>query len=95
MNYHVAIEVPPGTNGMAPKLAISYSSNASNGYLGQGWTLQGLHKIERVAATIAQDGFWGTVNFGATARYAINGQRLMLDQQFDKDSCWYRTEIES
>ncbi|MEL7147646.1 MAG: SpvB/TcaC N-terminal domain-containing protein, partial [Bacteroidota bacterium] len=95
MNYHIAVEVPPGTAGISPKLALSYNSNATNGYMGQGWSLQGLHKVERIAATIAQDGFWGTISIDSTARYSINGQRLMSYKEYGDDSCLYRTEIES
>jgi hypothetical protein len=33
-NYSVDIKLPPGTRGMAPKLALTYNSNAGNGILG-------------------------------------------------------------
>ncbi len=95
MKYRIALEVPPGTNGMEPSLSLSYSSNYPNEYLGQGWYLEGMPKIERVAATIAQDNFWGTISTDTTARYALNGQRLMLSVQYGSDSCSYKTEIES
>ncbi|MBL7069623.1 MAG: hypothetical protein ISS34_07180 [Candidatus Omnitrophica bacterium] len=35
----VAITVPPGRKNMQPKLALSYSSNNSNGVCGMGWAI--------------------------------------------------------
>jgi RHS repeat-associated protein len=71
------ITVSPGTGGMQPALALSYSSHQSTGPLGLGFSLSGLSSITRVGATIAQDGFKGGVAFNATDRFAFDGQRLI------------------
>ncbi|MCP4266860.1 MAG: hypothetical protein GY777_15040, partial [Candidatus Brocadiaceae bacterium] len=39
-NVSVPIEVPPGRNGMAPNLALSYNSNKRNGWIGVGWDIK-------------------------------------------------------
>jgi RHS repeat-associated protein len=43
----VAIQVPP-FHGIEPRLGLSYSSEARNGFAGMGWSLTGVSVIERV-----------------------------------------------
>ena len=93
-SYDINIAVPPGTKNMQPELSVTYNSKAGNGMLGMGWSLQGLPTIERTAATLAQDGFVGTVNYDANDRFALNGQRLILVKDYG-DSSLYHTEVES
>ncbi len=46
LGYRIPLEVPPGRNGIAPNLALTYSSQAKNGLAGVGWTID-LGAIQR------------------------------------------------
>lgn len=50
------IEVPPGRAGMQPELALQYLSQAGNGWLGLGWTLE--------APGLTVDTRWGVPRYG-------------------------------
>jgi hypothetical protein len=75
--YRIPIRVPPGIAGMEPRLAMVYNSQAGNGLLGVGWSLEGLSAVARCPSTMAQDGVRGGVNFDANDRYCLDGQRLI------------------
>jgi hypothetical protein len=95
----VPIHLPPGTGGLAPSLAISYSSHSPNGLLGLGFSLQGLSAITRCARTQAQDGSRGSVNYDMNDRYCLDGQRLVpvngSYSNYGTDGFEYRTELDS
>jgi RHS repeat-associated protein len=94
--YSVPIEVPPGTAGMRPALALTYSSQSGRGMVGLGWTLGGLPTIERCPRTVSQDGIHGSVNFDNNDRYCLQGQRLVaVSGSYGSDGTEYRTAIES
>ena len=93
--YTIPIQVPPGTAGMSPKLALVYNSQAGNGLLGMGWSLSGLSAITRCPRTLAQDGVRGGVNYDANDRFCLDGQRLVLVAgTYGVDGAEYRTERE-
>lgn len=77
-NYVVPIQVPPGTAGVQPNLALAYNNQAVNGVLGMGWTLHGLSSITRCAATKAVDGYVGSIRFDTRDRFCLDGLRLIL-----------------
>ncbi|MDR2213566.1 MAG: FG-GAP-like repeat-containing protein [Pseudomonadales bacterium] len=94
--YTIPISVPPGTAGMVPELALSYSSEQGNGLLGLGWQLAGLPVIQRCPRTVAQDGIKGSVTFTATDRFCLNGERLVaITGTYGANNTEYRTELES
>src|SRR6266852_9250990 len=76
--YRSPIRVPPGIAGMEPSLALVYNSQAGNGLVGVGWSLEGLSAITRCRTTAAQDGVRGGINYDLNDGYWLDGQRLML-----------------
>lgn len=62
----IAIQAPP-FHGIEPRLAISYSSEARNGFAGFGWSLGGVSVIERA------NGQWNTWEDSFT----LDGQTLL------------------
>ncbi len=96
-SYIVAIEVPPGTNGVQPNLSLAYNNQAPNGVLGVGWSLHGLSSITRCPATKVPDGFVGSVRFDADDRFCLDGIRLMLVEgdTYGAPGTIYHTEKET
>lgn len=94
--YGIPIQVPPGVAGVEPKLALVYNSQAGNGFVGIGWSLEGLPAVQRCGRTIVQDGIRTAVSYDATDRYCLNGQRLVLSSgTYGGDGAVYATERES
>ncbi len=85
--YSIPIYGVPGTAGVQPKLALSYSSQGGYGPIGKGWSITGLSSISRCRATreagdfIANgapvDGSPRPVNYTDSDRYCLDGQRLI------------------
>lgn len=67
--YSVPIDLPPGTNGMKPDLALVYNSNSGNGMLGMGWQLAGLSVITRDTTY--------PINYNGTDHYVGPNGRLV------------------
>lgn len=93
--YVVPLVLPPGTNGLAPELAITYDSHGGNGLLGVGFQLAGLSAIERCVATIAQDGVPAAPVLERTDRLCLDGKRLRLTAGFQGAAAsQYQLEVE-
>lgn len=90
--YTIPIDVPKGIGGIAPQLAITYSSQAGEGMLGRGWNLAGISAITRVGQSKYYDNNVTTVNFTATDRFALDGQRLLADANYGAPGCTYTKE---
>ncbi len=99
--YTIPIQIPPGTAGMQPSLAFSYSSQGGNGTLGIGWSLTGLSAVTRCPKTLAQDGVKNGINYDTNANndaFCLDGERLVqVATKTDTSECGtscieYRTE---
>lgn len=94
--YSIPLQLPPGTAGMMPSLAVVYNSGGANDLLGVGWRLDGFSTISRSAPTMAQDGFHGAVSYGPNDRLNLDGQRLVPVQgSYNDTDAVYHTELES
>ena len=94
--YIIAIEVPPGTNGVEPTLYFSYNSEQGNDLLGMGWQMSGLSAITRCNQTLHQDDRIHGVDFSKDDRFCLDGQRLIaVEGAYGEDGTEYRTERES
>lgn len=65
------LEVPPGRSGLTPKLGVSYSSSAANGWLGAGWDLP--------LQAITVETRWGVPRYSdglETETYVMAGEQL-------------------
>lgn len=94
-SYTVPISAPPGTAGMVPSLALACNSQGGNGLLGVGWSLSGLSAVTRCPKTLIQDGTKSGINYDATDKYCLDGQRLIsISGTYGANNTEYRTERE-
>ncbi len=75
--YRIPLEVPPGTAGLAPDLALVYSGGGGNGIMGAGWSLSGVPMITRCPATVVVDGYASSVQGTMDDAFCIDGERLV------------------
>ncbi len=95
--YSIPINVAAGTAGVAPQLAMSYSSSAAVGIAGQGWSLAGLSSIARCRQTLEQDKNALPITWTADDRFCLDGQRLVMvsGTNYGDAGSTYRTEVDS
>jgi hypothetical protein len=78
-HYRIPIEVPPGRAGMAPSLALNYSSRDGNGPAGVGFSLEGMSSISVYEKIAAAGGERDRLRFQTfDDMYCLDGQRLVL-----------------
>lgn len=95
-SYTIPIEVPPGIGGMTPQLALTYSSRSRNGFLGVGWSLDGLSSISRCVSTLAQDGQSRGVKLDRKDRLCLGSSKLInVSGGYGVAGTEYRTEKDS
>lgn len=89
--YNIPIAIPPGTAGLAPSLALGYSSQGGSGMAGVGWSLSGTSAVHRCSANQFIDGKRSALTYDANDKFCIDGQRLI---KLTADGT-YRTERDS
>ena len=94
-NYVIPVEVTPGVNGLAPSLALVYSSNSGPGIAGYGWSIGGLSAIGRTGQTYYNDGAATGVSLAASDKFTLDGQRLVTTSgTYGANLTTYQTEID-
>jgi hypothetical protein len=93
--YSVPIPIAPGTAGVAPQLALSYSSNNMiDGPVGVGWSIAGLSAISRCPKTPIHDQAINSITYTKEDRLCLDGQRLILTSgTYHAPYSKYHTEI--
>ncbi|HRK57459.1 MAG TPA: FG-GAP-like repeat-containing protein, partial [Burkholderiaceae bacterium] len=93
--YQLPIQAPPGIAGMTPKIALVYNSQAGNGLLGKGWSIQGLSSIRRCPQTMASDGVRGRISYTQADRFCLDDQHLVVVAGlYGGHDSEYRSEID-
>ncbi|WP_179957558.1 SpvB/TcaC N-terminal domain-containing protein [Exilibacterium tricleocarpae] len=96
MAYTIPITLPQGVAGVKPSVSLAYNSQAGNGVMGVGWSLQATSMITRCRQTSAQDGRNLPLTMTESDRFCLDGQRLRLYAgAYGADGAEYRTEIDS
>ena len=92
--YTIPIWAPSGPQGMQPNIALTYNSQSGNGYLGMGWSIQGLSSIYRCNLTAAQDPAPASITLTTSDGLCLDGQRLRLvSGTYGVAGSTYQTEI--
>jgi hypothetical protein len=94
--YEIPLTLPPGTNGLTPRLSLRYSHTQGGGLFGVGWSLTGLSAIVRCNKTYAQDGTPSAATLAVSDGYCLDGNRLRLTGgTYGVAGSTYQTEIET
>jgi RHS repeat-associated protein len=95
-SYSIPIFAPPGTHGMAPRLALVYGHRNASSLLGAGWSIAGLSAITRCQKNWAADGEARAVLNDYSDRFCLDGNKLRrVTGTYGHASATYRTEIET
>eukprot|EP00008_Paramoeba_atlantica_P005128 CAMPEP_0201481288 /NCGR_PEP_ID=MMETSP0151_2-20130828/5559_1 /ASSEMBLY_ACC=CAM_ASM_000257 /TAXON_ID=200890 /ORGANISM="Paramoeba atlantica, Strain 621/1 / CCAP 1560/9" /LENGTH=2208 /DNA_ID=CAMNT_0047863397 /DNA_START=222 /DNA_END=6848 /DNA_ORIENTATION=- len=95
--YSLPIQVPLGTAGMQPRLALSFSSSGGENHYGLGWDLEGSSSVFRCSQAKPQDLLNVPVQFDSSDRYCVDADRLIAMPGYVRgtDGAHYRTEVDS
>jgi hypothetical protein len=95
-NYTLPLREPIGIAGMQPNLSLRYNGSRFNGYLGAGWSLNGISSIARCPPTVGQNGVSAPIEDTANDRFCLDGLQLVaISGTYGGDGAEYRTEIDT
>lgn len=94
--YNLPIAVPPSIKNVAPIINLTYSSGVRGGIAGQGWNINSISAISRMATRRDIDGFVDGVDFDADDKLSLDGQRLLIKTgTYWTNGSTYETEYKS
>jgi RHS repeat-associated protein len=94
--YTLPIAVPPSIKSVAPAINLVYSSGVRGGIAGQGWSINSISTISRIATRRDIDGFVDGVDFDDNDKLALDGQRLLIKSgTYWAPGSTYETEYKS
>src|SRR5699024_9642258 len=96
VQYAIPIRIAPGGAGIAPKVSLNYSSSASYGHAGMGFSISGMSAIQRCGRTFERDGQVIGVKGDASDFACLGGGRLVLTSgSYWQSGSTYAAESES
>ncbi|MFC4815985.1 RHS repeat-associated core domain-containing protein [Flavobacterium sp. GCM10023249] len=94
--YTLPIAMPPSIADVGPVINLIYASGQPSGIAGQGWSINSISTIARMATRQDIDGFKDGVDFDDNDKLALDGQRLLLKSgSYWADGSIYETEVQS
>ncbi|KAF2515009.1 hypothetical protein EYY60_02830 [Flavobacterium zhairuonense] len=94
--YTLPIATPPSIKNVAPIINLTYSSGVRGGIAGQGWSINSISTISRMATRRDIDGFVDGVDFDDNDKLALDGQRLLIKTgTYWASGSTYETEYKS
>ncbi len=94
--YNLPIALPPSIKNVAPTINLTYTSGVRGGIAGQGWNINSISAISRIATRRDIDGYVDGVDFDADDKLALDGQRLLIKSgTYWANGSIYETEYKS
>ncbi|MCI9844631.1 RHS repeat-associated core domain-containing protein [Flavobacterium pectinovorum] len=94
--YTLPIAMPPSIKNVAPIINLTYSSGVRGGIAGQGWGINSISAITRIATRRDIDGFVDGVDFDNNDKLSLDGQRLLIKTgTYWANGSTYETEYKS
>ncbi|UPT70709.1 MAG: FG-GAP-like repeat-containing protein [Flavobacterium sp. JAD_PAG50586_2] len=94
--YTLPIAMPPSIQNVGPIINLVYGSGQMGGVAGQGWNINSISAISRIATRKDLDGYIDGVDFDSNDMLALDGQRLLLKTgTYWANGATYQTETQS
>jgi len=77
LTYSIPIDLPPGTNGIMPRVAIVYNSGSMSESVGLGWEISAVSAITRAGKDVYHDAKGEGVQLDNADNFELDGQRLI------------------